>query len=100
MMHQEHRIPMQYASIEMILVPPLGFLEENNPWYNKAELYIGIIKQAVRKDMKESNCPLAFWDYCMQRRSCINNLTAKYLFILHGSNAHTFLTGDEETYHP
>ena len=70
-------------------------LEENTPWSNKAELYIGIIKEAVRKDMKESNCPLAFWDYCMERRSRINNLTAKDLFSLHGSNAHTYLTGDE-----
>ena len=73
----------------------LRVLEENTPWANKAELYIGIIKEAVRKDMKESNCPLAFWDYCMERRSRINNLTAKDLFSLHGSNAHTDLTGDE-----
>ena len=73
----------------------LRVLEENTPWANKAELYIGIIKEAVRKDMKESNCPLAFWDYCMERRARINNLTAKNLFSLHGSNAYTSLTGDE-----
>jgi hypothetical protein len=42
----------------------LRYLEEGTPWANKAELYIGLIKEAVRKDMKESNCPLAFWDYC------------------------------------
>ena len=35
----------------------LRLLEENTPWDNKAELYIGIIKEAVRKDMKESECP-------------------------------------------
>ena len=73
----------------------LRVLEENTPWSNKAELYMGIIKEAVQKDMKESNCPLVFWDYCMERRSCIYNLTAKDLFSLHGSNAHTSLTGDK-----
>ena len=47
----------------------LRVLEEGTPWANKAELYIGLIKEAVRKDMKESNCPLAFWDYCTERRA-------------------------------
>jgi hypothetical protein len=73
----------------------LRYLEEGTPWANKAELYIGLIKEAVRKDMKESNCPLAFWDYCVERRARINNLTAKDLFKLHGTNAHTALTGEE-----
>ena len=43
-------------------------LEEGTPWSNKAELYIKLMKDAVRKDMKESNCPLRFWDYCLERR--------------------------------
>jgi hypothetical protein len=73
----------------------LRVLEEGTPWANKAELYIGLIKEAVRKDMKDSNCPLAFWDYCVERRARINNMTAKDMFKLHGSNAHTALTGDE-----
>ena len=55
----------------------LRVLEEGTPWANKAELYIGLIKEAVRKDMKDSNCPLAFWDYCAERRARINNMTAK-----------------------
>ena len=38
----------------------LRILEEGTPWANKAELYIGLIKEAVRKDMKDSDCPLAF----------------------------------------
>ena len=29
----------------------LRALEEGTPWSNKAELYIGLIKEAVRKDM-------------------------------------------------
>ena len=70
-------------------------LEEGTPWANKAELYIGLIKEAVRKDMKESDCPLVSWDYCVERRARINNLTAIDLFHLHGSHAHTSTTGYE-----
>jgi hypothetical protein len=70
----------------------LCVLEEGTPWANKAELYIGLVKEAVRKDMKESNCPLVLWDYCVERRARINNLTANDIFKLHGTNAHTALT--------
>ncbi len=45
--------------------------------------------------MKESDCPLVFWDYCVERRARINNLTVKSMFTLHGSNAHTATTGDD-----
>jgi hypothetical protein len=73
----------------------LRALEEGTQWANRAELYIGLIKAAVRKDMKESNSPLVFWDYCVERRARINNLTAKDLFQLHGSNAHTATLGED-----
>ena len=45
--------------------------------------------------MKESDCPLALWDYCVERRARINNLTAKNLFQLHGTNAHTATLQEE-----
>ena len=70
-------------------------LERNTRWSNKAELYIGILKGAVRKDLKESNCPLAFWDYCIECKVRINDLTTKTMFSLQGSNAHTALIGEE-----
>ena len=73
----------------------LRALEEGTPWSNKAELYIGLIKEAVRKDMHEMNSPLCLWDYCVERRARINNLTAKNAFKLHGSTPHTVTTGDE-----
>jgi len=44
----------------------LRTLKEGTPWSNRAELYIGLIKEAVRKDMKDSSCPLPFWDYCVE----------------------------------
>ena len=37
-------------------------LEEGTPWFNKAELYIKLMKEAVRKDMREADSPLPFWD--------------------------------------
>ena len=73
----------------------LRVLEEGTPWSNRAELYIGLLKESTRKDMKASNAPLAFWDYCVERRARINNLTAKNLFQLHGSNPHTDLLHEE-----
>ena len=66
----------------------LRVLEEGNPWANKAKWHIGLLKEAVRKAMKEAGSPLPLWDYCLERRARINNLTAKDLFQLHGQNAH------------
>ena len=66
----------------------LRVLEEGTPWANKAELYIGLLKEAVRKDMLISNCPLAFWDYCVERRARIHNLTAKGNFALQQETPH------------
>ena len=73
----------------------LRSLEEGTPWSNKTELYIGLIKEAVRKDMRKSDSPLWFWDYCVERRARINNLTAKNTFRIHGSTPQTLTTGDE-----
>jgi hypothetical protein len=38
----------------------LRTLEEGTQCANRAELYIGLIKEAVRKDMQQANCPLVF----------------------------------------
>ena len=73
----------------------LRVLEEGTPWSNRAELYIGLIKEAVSKNMREADSPLVFWDYCMERRARVHNLTARNLFQLHGSNPHTVLTKEE-----
>ena len=73
----------------------LRVLEENTPWANKAELYIGLLKEAVRRDISESNSPLVLWDYCAERRARINNMTAKDLFQLHGQTPHATVHGEE-----
>ena len=73
----------------------LWALEEDTPCSNKAELYIGLLKEAVRKDMCESNSPMSLWDYCMERQARINNLMAKDNFKLHGTTPHTVTLADE-----
>jgi hypothetical protein len=74
----------------------LCVLEEGKLWANKAELYSALIKEAVRKDMKESNCPLVLWDYCVKQQAHISNDTPTMgICKLHSLNAHTALTGDE-----
>ena len=73
----------------------LRVLEEGTPWANRAELYIGLMKAAIRNDMKASNCPLVFWDYCSERRAAINNLTARNLFQLEGRNPYLATMGQE-----
>ena len=61
---------------------PLKSLERATQWANLAELYNGLLKEAVCKDIKESDSPLNFWDCCAERRVLINNLTSKNLFQL------------------
>jgi hypothetical protein len=40
----------------------LRALEEGTPWANKAELYVGLHKEAVRKDIEDQDSPMVFWD--------------------------------------
>ena len=61
---------------------------------NKVELYIGIVKETVRKYMKDSDCPLPLWYYCLESRVRIHKLTAKGRFSLHVRNAHKDLLGE------
>ena len=44
--------------------------------------------------MKDSDCPLAFWDYCAEHCAHINNLT-RNIFQLDGQNAYFSVTGEE-----
>ena len=74
---------------------PIRELERNTPWANRAELYVGILKRAIRKDLKESNCPMVLWDYCAERRAKVNNMTARDLFQLQGQTPEFHVTGLE-----
>ena len=47
------------------------------------------MKDAVREDMKECDCLMRLWYYCIERRARVNNLTAKYAFKLKGTNTYS-----------
>ena len=70
-------------------------LETGTLWANRAELYIDLMKEAVYKDMREADSPLAFWDYCIKWRARVHNLTLKDIFQLHGTNSYIALTKEE-----
>jgi hypothetical protein len=73
----------------------LSILEAETQWANQAELFVGLVKEATRKDLRESGSPIVLWDYCMERRCLIYQVTAKKLFQLHGSTPHTATFGTE-----
>ena len=74
----------------------LRALEEGTPWLNKAELYIKLMQEAIQKDMKEANCPLRFWDYCLEHQVQIYNLTSCDHIKVRGSNPHTETFDEQE----
>ena len=70
-------------------------LEGSTQWANRAKLYVGLFKEAVRKDMLQENSPLVFWDYCAERRAAITNMTSKDLFQLQVQTPHFATFGEE-----
>jgi hypothetical protein len=73
----------------------LRVLEAETQWVNRAELYIGLIKEATQKDMRLSRSPIVLWDYCMERIALIYQCTTKRLFQLNGTNPYTATLGDQ-----
>jgi hypothetical protein len=73
----------------------LRILERGTPWSNRAELYIGLLKESVRKDMRASNSPLVLWDYCIERRALIHNAMPRPLFQLNGMNPYMATLGEQ-----
>ena len=71
----------------------LRVLETGSPWANRAELYIGLLKEAVRKDMRESNSPMVLWDYAIERRARIHNAIPRPLFQNNGLSPHAATFG-------
>ena len=71
----------------------IRMLERKKPFSNRAELYVGMVKRAIKKDLRESDAPMRFWDYCAQRIEKVNNTTAKNLFQLEGQTPEYHITG-------
>ena len=72
----------------------LRLLEERTQHANRAELYIGLLKESIRKDMRETNSPMRLWCYCAERRSSIFTLSAKNLYQLQGMNPYMATLGE------
>ena len=60
----------------------LRWLEYPTQWDKLAEKYIGLTKESVRKDMRDSDSPIILWDYFAERRVRINNIAERKLFQL------------------
>ena len=60
-------------------------MEQNTQWANRAELYVGLVKEDVSKGMRYSGSPLVLWDYAAERRAHIMRLTALDLFRFRGA---------------
>ena len=73
----------------------MKILEESTQWAIRAELYIGLMKEAKRKDMRDQHSPLVIWDYCSESRAMIFCLTARNLFKIQGKTPHTATFGEE-----
>jgi len=75
----------------------LRVLETGTPWANRAELHIGLLKEAVRRDMRESNSLMSLWCYCIERRVKIHNAVPRPNFQNKGLSpyAATFGTPDD-----
>ena len=58
----------------------LKILEKGNSWANRAELYIGILKEAVFKDMHALHSPMVLLNCVIERRSLICNTIPRPLF--------------------
>lgn len=67
----------------------LRLLERSTQWANIAERWIGLLKNGTRSDLQESNCPMVLWDFCLERRAQIMNMTARDNVKLQGQNPHT-----------
>ena len=70
-------------------------LEKSTQWASCAELYIDLMKEATRRDVKAQHSPLVLWDYCAERQEIIFCLTARNLFQLQGKIPHTATFGEE-----
>ena len=72
----------------------LKLLEQGTQWAKRAELYVGLVKEAARKYIRLSHSHLVLWDYAAERCAAIISLTARDLFQFQGINPHTVTFGE------
>ena len=64
----------------------LKTLERSTPWANRSELCIGLLKEAFRKDTRESKTPIVIWDHVLERHARINNTVSCAIFQAQAKN--------------
>ena len=73
----------------------LKTLEQGTPWATLEDSHIGMPKSAFSKDMKESDCPIRLWDYCVERRAAVHNVTSRSTLNFQGLTPHAALTEEQ-----
>ena len=58
----------------------LSVLEESTQYFERTELYIGLMKKLLGRDMHQLNSPMKVWCFTAKRRATITTLTANNLF--------------------
>ena len=53
-----------------------------------------MIKQASRRDLRQSKCPKVLWDDCIERQSYIRSFTTHEIFALKGECPETLINGE------
>ena len=76
-------------------VTTLRILEAGTPWANCTELYMGLFKEAIRRDLCITNVPMVLWDYWMKRWSWIHNAAPHSLFQKQEMNPHEATFGEQ-----
>ena len=71
----------------------LRVLETGTPWANRAELCIELLKEAVRRDVRQSNSPMTLWCYCIEQRAKIQNAIPRPIFQAQGRSPHVCTFG-------
>ena len=68
-------------------------LERGSPASNHTERYTGIIKNETKRDLLDSDSPLLFWCYALERRMKIINATPRDNYLQEGECPHSRMTG-------
>ena len=71
----------------------IKILETGKVWGNRYELYIGLLKEAVHKDLRASNAHMVLWYYAIQWRSSIRNAVPFPFFQSYGQTPHVSTFG-------
>ena len=69
-------------------------MEESTQNSDRAELYIGLMKSGVGKDIIETNYPMRLWCYAYERRDESMTLNTKDIFQLQVQNTYIETLGE------